>query len=120
MLNYLSGPRYDTVFPLWWSVGPDDARKKALLPLLYFGPDYFFLLPLIYSWGRADGQPGRSLGVFPFYFKGRDYWTAPLLLSGSWRSGDDRRTTIVTPLFHATIEKGELQHLASVQLRVHA
>jgi hypothetical protein len=109
-LTFFHEQDLDLLLPVGWLAGPAGARHWAILPLLYFGPDYFFLLPLVYSWGRADGQQRRNLGVFPFFFKGRDYWAAPLLLSGSWRSGEDRRTTIVTPFVHVTSEKGEVRH----------
>src|ERR1043166_1767458 len=132
VLNFLSGPRYHMLLPLYYSVD----EELSLLPLLTFiGPDYWTSFPLLSGSSReADGGRTtwltplfhestnakgeiRSLhaglyfqgpdwwAVPPLFLEGPDYWGAFPLLSGSWTYRDGDHTTWLTPLFHVTTER---------------
>jgi len=63
--------------------------------LNYFqGPNYKLLFPLAY---QTDED---HYGIIPLFFKGRDSWYAPLLLSCGWNRGDGIRGILITPLYH--------------------
>ena len=126
VLNFLSGPNYHMLLPLYYSV---DENLGILPPLYMSGSDYWASIPLLSgSWWRNDGS--RTTWLTPLfhhstdpagnlksvhagpYFQGDDYWMIPPALTGSWSHADGARTTWVTPLFHATTSKeGDLESL---------
>lgn len=107
-LNYFHSAESDVLFPLFWSAGKPNERYNTLFPLVFQGPDHLVIPPLYYHFDRADGS--SDLGLIPLWFQGKDYWTAPLLLSGSWTGSDGRSTSMYSPLFHRTSKDGNLCH----------
>jgi hypothetical protein len=59
-----SGPRYDLVLPLYYSLGPKGARHSGLIPFYFEGPTYKFS-PLTF-WGRA-GDGSVSTWITPLF-----------------------------------------------------
>jgi hypothetical protein len=97
---YFQGPDYKVLFPLAYSVGPDGAKHKGVVPFYFQGPDYRVLFPLAYSVG-PDGA--KHKGVVPFYFQGPGYKAAPGALTFRWKDRrDDSDHLWVTPAFHRT------------------
>lgn len=117
-----AGGHVTWVTPLFHHTKDEDGNNSFHLGNFFWGPDYYFLFPLAY----LAGQPGeRHAGIIPIFFMGPDascllpvYYAdserflAPLLLSGSWKTRGDGRSTWVTPLFHYTSDgDGEMQSL---------
>ena len=100
------------ILPLAWWSGPAGARRIVVLPCFSQGPGYRVLAPL---WYRVERPQGAYHGLIPFYAAGPDSWIAPLALAGQWRSGPQRTTTVITPLYHRTTEQSEIGAASTVR-----
>jgi hypothetical protein len=118
-LNFLSGPNYHMLLPLYYSVDDD----LGILPPVYLSSaDYWASLPLLSgTWRHRDG--GSTTWITPLfhaktsgvgdleslhallYFQGRDFWALPPALSWGRQFESGEKATWISPLFHSTVDR---------------
>jgi len=126
VLNWVQGRDGQALLPLWYDVN----GYQGIVPLAFSGPDWWtvpaalsggwtrrdggkslWVTPLFHtdrdaqgrleSWHALNWVQGRdSRALWPIFGAGRDWWSVPLALSGSWRTAEGGRETWLTPLAH--------------------